>query len=91
MLVMPTVDDVVSAYSQIEKAWEQYRATLRDCLAEGEQDGVMGRQAEISRRLGRTRETIRQDAMTDEQREELRRVEAARRRVKKIGTAGGSP
>jgi hypothetical protein len=80
MLVVPTVDDVVNAYSEIEKAWENYRTTLRACLAEGEAEGIQGRQAEISRRLGRTREAIRQDAMTHEQREQLRKIEADRRR-----------
>ena len=82
MLVVTSVDDVVTAYSKIEQAWEQYRATLRECLAEGEAEGVQGRQAEISRRLGRTREAIRQDAMTDEDRERLRKAEADRRRMR---------
>jgi len=80
MLVMPTVDDVVAAYNKIERAWEDYRKTLRECLAEGKAEGVQGRQKEIARRLGRTREAIRQDALSGEDRERLRRAEAVRRR-----------
>lgn len=60
----PSVDDVVEAFEGIEKARENYRATLRASLAEG----IVGRQAEIARRLNRTREMLRRDAMTDEQR-----------------------
>jgi len=80
MPVMPSVDDVVSAYHAIGEAWETYRATLRACIEEGGAEGRTGRQAEISRRIGRTRETLRQDAMTPEQREQLRRAEADRRK-----------
>jgi len=83
MLVMPSVDDVVEAFDAINKAWENYRATLRACIQEGEAEGRSGRQAEISRRLDRTRETLRQDAMTNEERAELRRAEAKRRAAKK--------
>src|SRR5438552_518704 len=79
MTAMPSVDDVVEAYNAIERAWEHYRETLRACLDEGSAGGKSGRQAEISRRIGRTRETLRQDAMTPEQREALRRAEAQRR------------
>lgn len=81
MLAMPSVDDVVKAHAAIERAWEHYRATLRACLAEGTAEGISGRQAEISRRLGRTREMLRRDAMTDEQREALRITEAERKRT----------
>jgi hypothetical protein len=82
MTTMPTVDDVVEAYEGIEKAWEHYRDTLRACIAEGEAEGRSGRQAEISKRLNRTREMLRRDAMTDEQREALRIAEAERKRQK---------
>lgn len=84
MLVVTSVDDVVAAYAEIEQAWERYRFILRACLAEAE--GQQGRQAEISRRLGRTREAIRQDAMTAEQREQLRKAEADRRRARNQAT-----
>lgn len=85
MLVMPDVDDVVEAFNAIEAAWERYRATLRACLAEGAAEGIAGRQAEISRRLDRTREMLRRDAMTKEQREALRATEADRKRQTKSG------
>lgn len=79
MLVMPSVDEVVNAFNEIERAWERYRETLRACLKEGEDEGRSGRQAEISRRIGRSREILRQDAMTDEEREQIRQREASRR------------
>lgn len=88
MLVVTSVDDVVAAYDRIEQAWEHYRATLRACLAEGEAANQVGRQAEISRRLGRTREAIRQDAMSNEEREHLRKAEADRRRRAKPPEGG---
>lgn len=81
MLVMPSVDDVVNAYSAIEQAWEHYRQTLRACIEEGSAEGKSGRQAEISQRIGRTREALRQDAMTADQRKALRETEAERRRA----------
>lgn len=81
MLTMPSVDDVVEAFEGIEQAWENYRKTLREALAEGEAEGVAGRQARISERLGRTREMLRRDAMTEEQREQLRIAEAERKRA----------
>jgi hypothetical protein len=87
MLVMPSVDDVVEAFNGIEKAWEHYRDTLRACLAEGTAEGISGRQAEIARRLKRTREMLRRDAMTEEQREALRMTEAERKRVAKKAAA----
>jgi hypothetical protein len=81
MIVMPSVNDVVNAYEAIEKAWEHYRQTLRACIEEGSAEGKTGRQAEISQRIGRTREALRQDAMTAEQRKALREAEAARRQA----------
>jgi hypothetical protein len=81
MLTMATEDEVVEAFNAIDKAWENYRATLRSYLAEGLAEGASGRQASISRRLGRTREMLRRDAMTDEQREQLRIAEAERKRA----------
>lgn len=85
MLTMPSVDEVIAAHGAAtaareaaDEAWRKYREVLRACIKEGETEP--GRQVEISRRTGRTRETLRQDAMTDEEREELRRREAERRR-----------
>lgn len=61
---MTTEGDVVAAFADIDNAWGRYRATLRAYLAEADR----GAQAALSRRLGRTREMLRLDAMTDEQR-----------------------
>jgi hypothetical protein len=80
MLTMASVDDVAIAFAAIERAWENYRATLRAAISSG------ATQAEISRRLDRTREMLRRDAMTDEQREALRLVEAERKRMAKVVT-----
>lgn len=62
---MTTVDDVEQAYQAIETAWETYRQTLRNALSNGVP------QADIARRLDRTREMLRRDAMTAEDRAEL--------------------
>lgn len=72
-----SLQDVIEAYQEISRAEERYRKTLRSALA----DGVT--QTAISRALDRTREMIRQDAMTDEQRAELRRAAAERQRRKR--------
>jgi len=94
MTVMPSVDDVVAAYEAIaeatERAWENYRQTLRACIEEGETEGRSGRQAEISRRIDRTREALRQDAMSAEQRDAIRQAEAARREARKAATPKAS-
>jgi hypothetical protein len=83
---MATEDEVVDAFAGIERAWEHYRSTLRSYLAEGVEEGVSGRQARISERLKRTREMLRRDAWTDEQREAFRRAEAERKRQAKGAT-----
>jgi hypothetical protein len=83
MQTMPSTDEVVRDFNAIEQAWEKYRATLRACIAEGEAEGITGRQAELVKKLGRTREMLRRDAMTDEQREQLRIAEAERKRSAK--------
>ncbi len=80
MAVMATEDEVVAAFEDIERAWENYRKTLRSYIAEGITEGASGRQAAVSKRLGRTREMLRRDAMTEEQREALRQAEAERKR-----------
>ena len=56
------------------EAEERYRETVRAALA----DGVT--QSAIAKALDRTREMIRRDAMTDEQRAEYRRAVAERAR-----------
>jgi hypothetical protein len=87
MAIMATEDEVVDAFKDIERAWEHYRATLRSYLAEGIAEGASGRQSAISKRLNRTREMLRRDAMTDEQRQVLRQIEAGRKRSAKRGTS----
>jgi CRP-like cAMP-binding protein len=76
MLVMATIPEVVDAFAGIERAWEHYRETLRSAL----QDGSEGTQAEIGRRLGRSREQLRRDAMSASEREALILTEVERKR-----------
>jgi len=79
-----TLQDVIAARQtaaelkeQHRQAEERYRETVRAALA----DGVA--QADIARALGLTREMIRRDAMTDEQREQFRRTQAERGRARR--------
>lgn len=71
--------DVIDAWNGITRAWDHYRATLREALANDVQ------QAEIARALNRTREMIRRDAMTPEQRDALRRAESERKANARAG------
>lgn len=68
------MDDVIKAWNAIDEARLRYQETLRDALATGVP------QVEIATALNRTREMIRRDAMTDEEREALRRTDAERKR-----------
>ncbi len=68
------MQDVINAYEEIRQAEERYRATVRAAIA----DGI--RQSAIARALNRTRESIRRDAMTDDQRAELLQSEGDRLR-----------
>lgn len=70
-----TLNEIVKAFNAIDEAERRYRALLREALAAGKVQ-----QVEVSKALNRTREMIRRDAMTDEQREALRRADAERRR-----------
>lgn len=67
---------VADAYRGIDDATERYRERLRKALSRGV------RQVDVATRLGRTEESIRQDRMTEEQREALR--EAARSRQARV-------
>lgn len=58
---MTTLDDIITAYRAIEDAQTRYRNVLRS----GIEDGV--RQVDICQALGRTRESIRRDAMAPEE------------------------
>ncbi|MEV1013848.1 GIY-YIG nuclease family protein [Micromonospora sp. NPDC049801] len=66
--------EVVEAFDTIRQRERDYRTALRRALANGVQ------QRAIAEALGRTREMIRRDAMTEEQRDQLRRAEASRQR-----------
>lgn len=71
---MVTLKDIVEAHRAITEARERYRELLRAGLA----DGVT--QSQIARALDVTRETVRRDALPDDQREALRRADAERKR-----------
>lgn len=71
--------DVIDAWNAIGQAEERYRETVRAAIA----DGVP--QVRIAESIGRTREMIRRDAMTDEARETLKRSEADRLRKRRTG------
>ncbi|MER7280544.1 hypothetical protein ABT369_39505 [Dactylosporangium sp. NPDC000244] len=73
---MTTLDDIEEAWKGIERAKEHYRETLRAGLAADIP------QVEISRRLGRTREMLRRDVMTDEQLAELKKADRERKQAK---------
>lgn len=78
------MQDVIEAYHEISRAEARYRETLRTALA----DGVT--QTAISKALERTREMIRQDAMTEEQRAEMRKA-AARRQQRRRAPKAAKP
>ncbi len=68
------MQDVIDAWNDIARAEERYRETLRAAIA----DGVP--QVKIAAAIDRTREMLRRDAMTDEQREAFKKAEAERLR-----------
>jgi len=71
---MSTVPEVVEAWNAIERAEAHYREVLRSALA------VRGTQAQLMTALGRSREQLRQDAMTDAERDAIRAADADRKR-----------
>jgi hypothetical protein len=73
-----TIDDVEQAYRAIGEAEHAYRDTVRKALAE-----KTTTQAAISRRLGRSREMLRQDAMTEDERAAIRAAELERQRARR--------
>lgn len=77
-----TIDDIEAAYHAIDHARQEYRRILRAGLADGVQ------QTAVATRLGRTRETIRRDAMTDEETAVIRAADR-RRRSRSTATIGG--
>lgn len=64
--------EIVEAWEAISAATDRYRSVLGDGLASGVQ------QSDIAEVLDRSREMIRQDAMTDEQRAAMRAAAAQR-------------
>lgn len=87
---MTTIDEavapVVAAFQKIEEAERNYRTALRTAIAEGPQ----GTQAEIGRRINRNRETLRQDALSEEERTALREKEVERQRARREAAKKGS-
>lgn len=78
------VEEVIKAYRAISEAEEHYRQLLRDALQ------VRGTQARLVEALGVTREKLRQDAMTEEERQAVREADAKRKagirqRAKAVG------
>ena len=73
------MQDVIEAWDAIGQAEERYRETVRAAIAGGVP------QVRIAEAIGRTREMIRRDAMSDEQREALKRAEADRLRKRRTG------
>lgn len=71
---MSTVPEVVEAWKAIEHAEAHYREVLRAALP------VRGAQTQLVAALGRSREQLRQDAMTDAEREAIRHADAERKR-----------
>lgn len=70
-----TLDEVVRAWEAIELAVENYRRVLRNSLASG-----VVLQSEVANALGRTREMIRLDAMSEADRQVLTSKANERRR-----------
>ena len=76
---MTTLEEIVEAFNAIGAAQERYRETLRAGLAAGVQ------QVEVSTALKRTRETIRRDAMDEQElaaAREADRIRKANRQTK---------
>lgn len=71
---MTTIKEVVAAYRRIDEAEERYRAALRRALEQGTT------QAELAQALGRSREKLRQDVMSEEDRDRIRQADAERKR-----------
>lgn len=75
-----TINDVEQAYRAIGEAEHAYRDTVRKALAE-----KATTQADLVRRLGRSREMLRQDAMTEDERAAIRAAELDRQRARRGG------
>ena len=73
MVTTDEVQEVIKAYNAIGQAEQRYRQLLRAALAE------RGNQVRIAEALGVTREKLRQDAMTDDERQAVRGADAKRK------------
>lgn len=73
---MKELNEIVDAFHAIDAAERHYRQVLRKHLK-----SRTVQQVDVAKALNRTREMIRRDAMSEEERAELRRVEADRRRA----------
>jgi hypothetical protein len=72
------LNEIKQAYAAIDKAEQHYRAVLRKHLKAG-----TVQQVDVATALKRTREMIRRDAMTEEERDRLRLADAERKRIKR--------
>ena len=82
---MSKLNEIIDAWNAIDAAERHYREILRRYLASGEVQ-----QVEVATAIKRTREMIRRDAMTEEQREEIRKADAERKRqLRGTKTQGG--
>jgi hypothetical protein len=80
------LEEIIEAYNAIDAAERRYRDVLRKHLA-----AKTVQQVDVVRALNRTREMVRRDAMTEEQRDQIRRADAERRRAARANTAAGEP
>jgi len=76
------LEEIIEAFRAIDAAERRYRDVLRKHLA-----AKTVQQVEVARALNRTREMVRRDAMTEEQRDQIRRADADRRRAARANSA----
>ena len=76
------LEEIVQAFRAIDAAERHYRTVLRKHLK-----ARAVQQVDVATALKRTREMIRRDAMTEEERDRLRQADAGRKRVKRAGGA----
>ncbi|MGS2615149.1 hypothetical protein ACVCAH_11580 [Micromonospora sp. LZ34] len=75
---MKELNEIVQAFHAIDAAERHYREVLRKHLTAG-----TVQQVDVVKALNRTREMIRRDAMTEEERAEMRRADAERKRARR--------
>ncbi|MEU8334740.1 hypothetical protein [Micromonospora tulbaghiae] len=77
---MKELEEIVKAFRAIDAAERHYRTVLRKHLKAGRVQ-----QVDVANALKRTREMIRRDAMTEEERDRIRQADAERKRAKRAG------